>query len=697
MASTSVVFDIIARDNASAKFDKLGHAVDGSGTKMSKFTDVMKTAGKAAAYGLGAGLVIAAGAAVKFTQAAAQDAQAAELLSGALRRNADATDEQVGKVEKWITAVGRAKGVADDELRPALARLVTATHDVGAAQDLATLAMDVSAASGKSLESISTALMKAQNGQVSSLSRLGINTKLTADEQVAYAKAAVAASDGTLTMEDALKKAASQTITMEQATKRMADQFGGAAQEKANTFAGKMDRLKLMLSEAGESIGAVLLPYATQFADWIISDGIPKVEKFVRQFENARGEGGRFRDRLEEVWDKLKKVANFAADHKDDILKLAAAFMAAREAARLWTGAQLLLNAALSANPIGITIMAVAGLSAAFVVAYNKSETFRGVVAKVREIFMKFVGNAYEFASALTGKVTGAIASVTGVANRFKDAIDSIIGSVQSLVGWLGNIKMPSIDWPEPPGWLGGKFGRPGKQGIEVGGAGASLIESIVKGIGKHKVKLDTALSKLKDYIAKHLGNLSELMDKRAGILDAFKGMTSSIFSADLSVAEGAPAASAGTVVDFGAQRRANAEALSAAVQTLIGKGLSTDLIQQLMGAGEAGQEQIKLLASGTNEQIAQANADNAATQQALQAAGIAASAALGVDAAIATEKANIKLATDIKDGLKELLDEQDKNTVVELHLDGHKILWSLKKIKRQNGGKLGLGDRDDN
>jgi hypothetical protein len=667
MSSTSVVFDIIARDQASAKFDKLGNRVNDSTSKMSKFNGAMRTAGRAAAYGLGAGLVIAAGAAVKFVEAAAQDEQAADLLSGALKRNAGATDEQVASVESWITAIGRAKGFTDDELRPALSRLVTATGDVTQAQLLAQVAMDTSAATGKSLESVSTALMKAQNGQVSALSRLGINTK----------------------------DATGETITMHEAVARMSDQFGGAATEKANTFAGKVGRLKLMLSEAGESLGAVLLPYATRFADWIISDGIPKVEKFARQFENARGEGGKFRDRLEEVWGAIKKVANFAVDHKEDILKLAAAFLAAREAARLWAVAQGVLNIALTANPIGIVIMAVAGLSAAFVIAYNKSEAFREVVAKVRGVFITAAGNAYSFASALTGKVVGAIATVTGVANRFKDAIDSIIGSVQSLVGWLGDIKMPDIKFPSKPDWFPRMAGK-GAPGIDVGGAGAGLIESIVKGISKHKVKLDTALSKLKDYIAKHLGNLSELMDKRAGILDTFKGMTSSIFSADLSVAEGAPAASAGTVVDFGAQRRANAEALSAAVQTLIGKGLSTDLIQQLMGAGEAGQEQIKLLASGTNEQIAQANADNLATQQALQAAGIAASAALGVDAAILQEQANIKLATDIKQGLKELLDEQDKNTVVELHLDGHRILWSLKKIKRQNGGHLGLGDKDN-
>jgi hypothetical protein len=666
MASTSVVFDIIARDQASAKFNTLGNRVNDSTSKMSKFNSAMRTAGRAAAYGLGAGLVIAAGAAVKFVEAAAQDEQAADLLSGALKRNADATDEQVSKVEEWITAIGRAKGVTDDELRPALARLVTATGDVTQAQLLAQVAMDTSAATGKSLEAVSTALMKAQNGQVSSLSRLGINTK----------------------------NAAGETISMNEAVTRMSEQFGGAATEKANTFAGKIGRLKLMLSEAGESIGSVLLPYATQFADWIIAEGIPKLEKFIHQFENGRGEGGRFRDRLEEVWGAIKKVTNWAADHKEDIVKLAAAFLVAKEATRAWTTAQIALNIALSANPIGIVILSVVGLSAAYLVAYNRSEKFRESVAKSRGVFLMFTLNAYGFAAALSGKVLAAIANVTDYTNRWKDRIDSLIGSVQSLVDWLGNIKMPDLKFPSKPGWLD-RMGAGGGQGIDVGDAGATLIDSIVKGISKGKVKLDTALEKLKGYISKHMENLSSLLDQRQGILDSFAGFAGNIFSTNLSVGEGEAPKTIQALLDAGQAGRNGAEGLLASVKTLIGKGLSRDLLDDLMSAGSSGMEQIQLLATGTNEQIAQANADNLATQQALQEAGLAASAAQGVEAAIAQEQANLLLADSVKQGLKELLDEQDKNTVVELHLDGHKILWSLKKIKRQNGGHLGLGDRD--
>ena len=58
----------------------------------------------------------------------------------------------------------------------------------------------------------------------------------------------------------------------------------------------------------------------------------------------------------------------------------AAAQLVVKAATVAWTAAQWLLNAALAGNPIGIVIIAVAALGAAFVVAYKKSETFRDIV-----------------------------------------------------------------------------------------------------------------------------------------------------------------------------------------------------------------------------------------------------------------------------------------------------------------------------
>lgn len=54
--------------------------------------------------------------------------------------------------------------------------------------------------------------------------------------------------------------------------------------------------------------------------------------------------------------------------------------VASRVATGAYTAAQWLLNAALNANPISLIVVAIAALVAALVLAYNKSETFRGII-----------------------------------------------------------------------------------------------------------------------------------------------------------------------------------------------------------------------------------------------------------------------------------------------------------------------------
>lgn len=680
MASTSVVFDILARDRASDKFDHLANSADGTTTKMSKLTGVMKTAGKAAAYGLGAGLVVAGGAAVKFAQAAADDQQQAELLKGALERNADATAGQVAAVETWITAQGRAKGVADDDLRPALSRLVTATHDVGDAQRLATLAMDVSAGSGKSLESVSTALMKAQNGQVSALSRLGINTK----------------------------NAAGETITMAEATKRMSDQFGGAAAEKANTMQGKMDRLKLILSETGEAIGYKLLPFALKLANWFLNDGIPLAQKASNKFQ--------------EWWPTIKKVGEVIGE----VIVVGAKFTAWL-AQKLWpaisTTVEFFIDGGKKAYHFG----------QAFVDIIQNIAQFVGAVKEK-------IGNAIGYVKELPDKAKAALGNIGSALihageELIQGLIDGIWDKVNDLKGVLSKVTNLIPDWKGPED----------KDKILLKPAGVAIMQGLVDGIEKGKVKLQTVLEKLTDYISKHKEKLAKLQDMKSAIVDAFQGFTSSIFGADtgeqahadrlkqindllaeqadirqqladgtidqleaqkkldaaqakisgLQAEEASQPRGLAALLAFQQQQRAKAEGLKADVGTLISKGISKDLLTQLQNAGEVGEEQIHLLATGTVDQIAQANADNAATLQALQDAGLAAAKAQGLDEQIKAEERAVKQAEIIKGALKELLDEQDRNTVVELHLDGHRILWSLKKIKKQNGGHLGLGDKD--
>lgn len=207
------------------------------------------------------GVTAAAGALVVMAKNAAEDEAMQRRLAVALKNTAGATDTQIAGVEKWISAQGKALGVTDDQLRPAFQRLVQATGDVGKAQKLAGIAMDASAGSGKSLETVSTAIAKAQNGNMGALSRLGVQ----------------------------IKDANGKTLSFNEAMQEMSKTFGGQAQARANSFEGQMARLSLIFDETKEAIGAKLLPIATKLGEWFLSKGLPAMSKFGKFLQAKLG------------------------------------------------------------------------------------------------------------------------------------------------------------------------------------------------------------------------------------------------------------------------------------------------------------------------------------------------------------------------------------------------------------------------
>lgn len=234
-----------------------GKALRGAGRDADSTRGKFGKLAKVGSVALAGGLLAAGAAAVKFGRAAAADQASAAMLEKSLKNTTGATDAQVKATEDWITAQGKALGVADDNLRPALASLARATGDVGEAQELAGLAMDISAGTGKDLGAVATALAKAQNGQVGGLGRLGIATK----------------------------DAEGKTKTFSAIQDDLAKKFGGSAATAADTFEGKMGRLNLMFEEGQEAIGAKLLPVAEDLVDWFVRDGLPAIQKFGKWFK----------------------------------------------------------------------------------------------------------------------------------------------------------------------------------------------------------------------------------------------------------------------------------------------------------------------------------------------------------------------------------------------------------------------------
>jgi hypothetical protein len=289
-----------------------------------------------------AGVTAALGLAVK---AAAEDAGAQQALASQIQRTTGATDVQIKANEDWITTQGKLLGVTDDELRPALAGLVRATGDITEAQRAASLAMDVAAAKGVSLETVTKTLEKAYGGNFTALAKLSPELR------------------------DMIKSGAS----LDEVTKKMAETFGGAASDAANTAAGKFGRMKLALDETKESIGAALMPA------------------------------------VEKILPVLVSFSQWASDHPGVFLAIAAAVTAIAGAIVTYTAAtkiaavaNALLATSFTALQVATGLIVFTAIIAGIVLLYSRFSWFRdGVKNLVNGIsdYFEFMGNAWVKAS----------------------------------------------------------------------------------------------------------------------------------------------------------------------------------------------------------------------------------------------------------------------------------------------------------
>lgn len=219
----------------------------------SKLGDFSKKAGLAFAAAGAAAAAYAGKLLIDGVKSAIADQAAQEKLRTTLENVTGATNDQIAATEKYILKTSLANGITDDELRPSLERLVRATKDVSEAQRLQTLALDISAGSGKSLEAVSNALGKAYEGNTGALAKLGVG----------------------------LTAAQLKTMDMDGVTKALADTFGGQAAAKADTFQGKMDRLSVSFNEAKETVGSYVLDALTPLLDSFVNKGIPAIQGFA--------------------------------------------------------------------------------------------------------------------------------------------------------------------------------------------------------------------------------------------------------------------------------------------------------------------------------------------------------------------------------------------------------------------------------
>ena len=247
----SILADV---DDLNKKLKAANGDVEKSASGLEKFGKVAGAAFLAAAAAAGA---YAVKIGVDGVKAALADEQSQVKLASALTNATKATKEQIAATEDSIDKMARATGVADDQLRPALARLALSTNSTSKAQELLSLALDISTQTGKPLEGVANALGKAYDGNTAALGKLGVG----------------------------LSSAELKAMSFTDVQRKLSELFGGAAEKNAATFQGRMDRLKIAFDEGVEAIGYRLLPIIETLIKIIIEKVVPGFEKFAKLFD----------------------------------------------------------------------------------------------------------------------------------------------------------------------------------------------------------------------------------------------------------------------------------------------------------------------------------------------------------------------------------------------------------------------------
>lgn len=196
-------------------------------TATQKLSHSVKTLGKTIGITFGAAKVL--GYAKASIMAAAKDQKAQVQLALALKNVG--LERDAASAERFIAGLQKEFGVVDDLLRPAYQKLAIATKSTAETQKLLSLSLDVSAATGKDLDAVTSALSKAYLGNNTALSKLGIG----------------------------ISKADLKTKSFDVITNQLSDTFKGAATAAANTFAGSIAKLGVAAENSKEIIGKGLI------------------------------------------------------------------------------------------------------------------------------------------------------------------------------------------------------------------------------------------------------------------------------------------------------------------------------------------------------------------------------------------------------------------------------------------------------
>jgi hypothetical protein len=389
-----------------ADIDGLKKGLDDANKVVNKSADQIADFGKKAALAFAAAGAAVGAFAISAAKAAAQDESARKKLEQTIRSNTQATEDQIAAVDKYITKQSIATATTDDVLRPALSRLIRSTQDVTKAQELLSLAQEISTATGKPLESVTNALGRAYDGNNTALGKLGLGIDQTTLKSKSF----------------------------DEITKELAKTYDGFIKNEATNAEFKFKQLTIALDETKEQIGVALLPIVKEFADYLLATVVPNVQALAAGLTGDNSVTAGITDATKGAYafgQQLRSTIEFVISIKDELLILggiiATVFVANKiiafvAAIQTLITAMVALRAAATAASVATAFATGGGSIAAGAVALAAAGIATGVVSSAVS-----GGNAANTASKATAGqlATGAARAGTTVNNITVQSVDA--------------------------------------------------------------------------------------------------------------------------------------------------------------------------------------------------------------------------------------------------------------------------------
>lgn len=363
-------------------------------------------------------------------------------------------------------------------------------------------------------ESYSATLVKGGTGVGLSVSKQIALRKAT--EAVVKAQHDATVSTKTLTDEQKKMAAAGDNVARLAAASHGID---NQAKARINTFTGHLKVLQVKVEATVADIGKKVVPAlivagpALMGVGAVLETGI--IQKTARGVKGlfAMAEEGKKAGALVRVFHGVSGAVGSMVSGIGSAAKGVVGFVRegkiAAMATKVWTGIQMVFNAVMAMNPIGLIIIGIVALVAIIIVAYKNSETFRKIVQsafkavgeaatfmwdKVIKPVFKFladtwfsvVGAIIHGAASAFGWVPGIGGKLKGAAREFdsfRDTVNTALGGVKDKSVKLdvhGDVVTGPSTAPTVPGTTGGGGHKLLSVGGGVHGPGTGTSDSIM-------------------------------------------------------------------------------------------------------------------------------------------------------------------------------------------------------------------------